>query len=172
MGQEGVNRKLRLRFGLRSLFAATAIVAVAVWSALQIYDWYYSVPLADAVASFNNRAADDPVGKLEPKLTEDEIVASIQSQLPVLDANHRTKAIYRQIVRNKRLPRSATLDSMPGYSPTVGKQYTVWWINLSVVTDENAGFGLRIRETNNPAAAANAATTATPGPSLVPADGT
>jgi hypothetical protein len=85
--EKKIDSKGRLRFGLRFLLAAVAVAALLLGGGRELYYWYFSVPLADAVASFNLRAADDPVGKLEPPLTEDEIVSSIQSQLPELNAS-------------------------------------------------------------------------------------
>jgi hypothetical protein len=148
-----INDKPRLQFGLRSLFFTIAVVALLVWSAQKLHDCYFSMPLAEAVASFNARAGDDPVGKLEPPITEDEVVASIHSQLPTLNATSQVKAIYNRIARIRRLPKGAALDPIPGYATASGKHYTVWWINLNVMTSKNSGYGLRIRETNNPAAA-------------------
>src|SRR5687767_5474663 len=108
---------MRLRFNLRLLFLAIALIALLTWGAVTLREWYVSIPLADAVASFNANAAHDPVGRLEPPLTEDEIVAAVNAQLPTLaDADSQVKAIYRRIARTGRLPRSALLDPIPGFS--------------------------------------------------------
>jgi hypothetical protein len=156
MSANGRNRP-RLRFGLRSLFWAIAVVALLVWGGGKFYNWYFSVPLGDAVAAFNTRAESDPVGKLEPRLTEDEIVVAIQSQLPTLKAGRQVKDIYQRIARTRRLPHAASLTSIPGCTTESGQSYTVWWINLEVMTSKTTGYGLRIRETNDPVAAAGAA---------------
>jgi hypothetical protein len=153
MKPQDLKKRRRLRYGLRSLFFTMTAIAALLWSGLCFYDWYFSVPLSAAVEAFNDRAAEDPVGKLEPKLTEDEVISSIQSQLPTLAASSQVKTIYSRIARRRRLPLGASLDSIPGYSPALGQQYTVWWINLDVMTGKKAGFGLRIRETNHPSAA-------------------
>lgn len=155
----GQTKDFRLRFGLRLLFSAIAMIALLTWGTLKLHDWYTSVPMGDAVATFNARAADDPVGKREPLLTEDEIFASIESQLPSLDASEQVRAIYARIARTKRLPPGAALNSIPGFSPASGEHRTVWWINLEVMTGKNSGYGLRIRETNNPAAASSSVQT-------------
>jgi hypothetical protein len=41
---------------------------------------------------------------------------------------------------------------MNGYQIATGKTFTVWWINLDVRIGKDSGYGLRIRENNNPAA--------------------
>jgi hypothetical protein len=148
----------RLQFGLRFLFFSVAAVALLVWGARRFYDWYTSVPLADAVATFNAEAQADPVGQLEPPLTEHEVVAAIQSQLPTLDASRKVKSIYREIIRTRRVPHRGSLEAMPGFGsgPT---QKMVWWINLDVMTSERTGYGLRIRGADDPVAVSGAATT-------------
>jgi len=140
------------RFGLRSLFYAILVLAILLTLGLKINDWYHTVPLADEVVFFNVRSSDNSVGKNEPPITEAEIVASIRAQLPNLSANSEIKAIYANIVRTKRLPYDASLNAIPGWVVKDGTSYTVWWINLDVRTGGNSGYGLRIRENNQPAA--------------------
>jgi hypothetical protein len=144
----------RFRFGLRLLFVAIALFALLTWAAVRLHEWYNSTPLADAIASFNATAASDPIGKHEPPLTEDEIVASIQAQLSTLpDADSRVKGIYDRIARTRRLPRGGSLHSIPGYSDGTNS-FRVWWINLEIMTSDTGGYGLRVRHTNDPVAAA------------------
>jgi len=147
------NKHSRIRFGLRTLILAVTFVAISIVAGRNLYDWYTSTPLAESVAGFNSAASNNPVGMHEAPITEDEIVAAIRSQIPTLDATDHVKAIYSRIARTRRLPRGAMLDSIPGYSPSAGQHYTVWWINLNVVTGPKSGYGLRIRENDNPVAA-------------------
>jgi len=130
-----------------------AVVAVAIWGAIQLHTWYFSVALADAVAAFNRSAQSNTVGRLEPPLTEDEVVTSIQRQLPTLKSkSSQVKAIFGQIARVRRLPRSVSLAPTTAYR-MAGKSKMVWWIDLSVMTSKDTGYTLRIRRTDNPAAA-------------------
>jgi hypothetical protein len=49
--------------------------------------WYHEVPtitLSEAVADFNLKSSENSVGKLEPLLTENEVVAAINAQLASL----------------------------------------------------------------------------------------
>jgi len=141
----------RLRFRLRTLIPTVAVVAFMIVSGRNLYDWYSSTPLADTVASFNAQTRHDSVGKHEPAITEEEIVAAVDSQLPKLDATDQVKKIYARIARSRRLPRDAHWDSTTGYR-SGGQRYTVWWINLNVMAGPKSGYGLRIRETDNPIA--------------------
>jgi len=147
--------KRRFRFRVRAFLYIVALIALLLAFAPRIYEWYYAVPtipLADLVASFNAQYGAEPVGKYEPPVTEAEIVAAIKQQLPSLPAAPRTAAIYSSIVQSKRAPQDARLYAMSGFQLKDGTEYTVWWINLDVVTGKNSGFGLRIRENNAPVA--------------------
>jgi hypothetical protein len=145
----------RLQFGLRFLICSVAALALLLTLGLRIYDWYKSapsIPLADAVASFNGQYLDDPVGKFEPPVIEAEILASIRAQLPNLPAKGHVKAIYAEILRTRRIPQGASLHADSSWELRNGTRYTVWWINLGVPTGKNSGYALRIRENNAPAA--------------------
>lgn len=138
------------RFKLRSLLYAVVVLALLLSFGTIVFEWYFAVPtflLADEVAAFNSRAMGDPVGQYEPRITDAEIVAVIQAQLPNLLASKEVKTIYSDIVRTRRIPQGSHLHSMPGWTLATGQHYTVWWINLSV-----PGYGLRIRENNRPIA--------------------
>ena len=107
-----------LQFGLRGLSVSIVVVALMIWGGQAIVDRYYSIPLSTETASFNARAATDPIGALEPLLTEDEVIRSIESQLPTLEATEQVKSIYRRIIRTHRLPEGAALHATSGYSPS------------------------------------------------------
>jgi hypothetical protein len=80
------------------------------------------------------------------------MVNAIRSQLPALRASNKVKAIYADIARTRELPHDASLHSMSGWTWKDGTHYTVWWINLDVFTGPKSGYGLRIRENNQPIA--------------------
>jgi hypothetical protein len=120
-----------------------------------VYKWYFAVPtipLADAVATFNARHKDDPVGQFEPPITEAEVITSIRTQLPNLLASKTVKSIYSDILRTSRIPHDASFHAISGWELRDGNRYTVWWINLDVRTGKDSGYGLRIRENNAPVA--------------------
>ena len=155
MSQTASDTNRVFRFNLKFMLLVVVVVAVLLAVGTKIYDWYYAaptVPLADAVASFNAKYGNEGVGRLEPPLSEAEIIASIRSQLPRLQASDQVKSAYAEIVRKKRIPQGASLHAMPGYSLGNGNHFTVWWINLDVPIGKNSGYGLRIRENNSPTA--------------------
>ncbi len=97
------------------------------------------MPLTDALAAFNASAVEDSVGRLEPPLTEAEVLAAIRRQLPTLMSSPDREAhpIYLRIAETKMVPRTASFRLMSSY--TKGEVTTaVWWVNLNVVTDEDA----------------------------------
>jgi hypothetical protein len=150
---------MKIRFSVRLMLCAMALFALMLTIGPRVYEWYYAVPtvpLADLVASFNSRYANDPVGKYERLITEAEVLnainAAIKLQLPALESSPRAKAIYSKIARTKRVPRDASLHAMNGWELNNGIRYTVWWVNLDAKIGKNAGFGLRIRENNAPRA--------------------
>lgn len=153
MSEQTNSRRPRVRFGIRTLILIIAVAAVLIVAGRSLYHRYTTIPLSQSVAAFNATASEHPVGRHEPPLTEEEIVKAIEAQLPTLDASDKVKSIYSRIAKSRRLPLDADLDPIPGYSPSSGERYTVWWINLNVMTGPNSGYGLRIRETDNPVAA-------------------
>jgi hypothetical protein len=109
--------------------------------------WNY-IPLADAVATFNRTAANDPVGRTQAPLTAAEVTAAIRRQLStVAREDARAHDILARIASTGMIPRNARLHSMTTYS-TGAAVRPVWWINLDISTDDSTGlgFGLRIRE--------------------------
>ena len=154
MSDQKSSSRGRIRYRLRTLIAAMAFVAFVLVVSRNLYDWYTSTPLEAAVSAFNTRAGLDPIGKHEPPLSGDEVVAAIQRRVPTLGAGPRVKAIYSRIARTRRLPRGASLSSNTTYATGNGlgktEQFTVWWVNLDVMTGPQIGYSLRIRETDDP----------------------
>ncbi len=97
------------------------------------------------VESFNARAGKHRVGKFEPSLTVEEVVAAIRSwdrvQQPVDD---QTLVIFQEIADTKELPEGARLSSTSAWQ-TPEFRYQVWWIDLTVMTGERTGYTYRLR---------------------------
>ena len=104
-------------------------------------------PLKFLLGDFNRKAAEDAIGKSEPKLTEDEVVAAIRAWIirKKEDVDDDTVAIYKKIAETRTLPKGAELVFTTGWV-TDELNFKVWWINLEIATGENRGYGLRIRE--------------------------
>ena len=98
-----------------------------------------------AVDEFNKRAGKNPIGKFEPPLTSDEVVAAIRgwdrASVPIDDEKF---ALFEQIAATGQLPPGAKLSSNTNWV-TRGFNYQVWWIDLDVMTDVNQGYTFRIR---------------------------
>ncbi len=98
-----------------------------------------------AVEDFNKRAGKDQVGKFEPPLTADEVVAAIRSwdrtSIPIDDEKF---ALFEQIAETGHLPIGTTISHTTGWV-TRGFHYQVWWIDVNIPTDVNQGITFRIR---------------------------
>lgn len=90
--------------------------------------------LEQAVREFNYKAKHHSVGKTQPPLTADEIVAAIRGK----NAEDNTR--LEEIADTRFLIPGEELSFMPGWI-TEGNYVTVWWIDLRV-----KGHGLRIRD--------------------------
>jgi hypothetical protein len=103
-------------------------------------------PLADAVDEFNEKAQKDSIGKEQPPLTEDEVIAAIrgwdQKQTPVSDKVYKT---YRLIADSKMLPEGATLTFTTKWS-NKDFNFDVWRVDLNVKTGPQEGFTCPIRD--------------------------
>jgi hypothetical protein len=148
------NPMRRLQFSVKSLLLAVLVLSVLLSASKSLYEWWVTipkVPLAQVVAAFNERRLEDPVGKLEPPITEAEVVSSINAQLATLNRSLQVQQIYADIAKNRLIDVNARLYGMSGFDGAFGHR-TVWWINLDIVTGKNSGYGLRIRENNDPQA--------------------
>lgn len=105
------------------------------------------VLLADAVAEFNAQAAQDPIGKDQPPLTEDEVIASlrgiIRERTPMTDDVYNA---LQKVAVTRMLPAKAKLDFTTGWSGHNGFVFTVWWADLSIMTGEKTGYTYRLRD--------------------------
>lgn len=90
--------------------------------------------LEQAIREFNYKAEHHSVGKTQPPLTADEVVAAIRGK----NAEDNTR--LGEIADTRFLISGEQLSFTPGWI-TEGNYVTVWWIDLSV-----KGHGLRIRD--------------------------
>jgi hypothetical protein len=91
--------------------------------------------LAEAVAAFNKQAAEDPIGKEQPPLTEEAVVAAIRwemlhrTKLLVSDETFRTLG---EIVQSGSLPKGFDLEKQRGYEPNDQVTFDVWSVRLRI----------------------------------------
>jgi len=103
--------------------------------------------LSDAVKEFNWKAQTDPIGKGQPLLTEDEVVAAIRGwireQMPAPDAVYNA---FQQVAETKRLPPTAKMDFTTGWHGYKGFHFEVWWIDLTLTEGSKHGYTYRLRD--------------------------
>jgi RNA polymerase sigma factor (sigma-70 family) len=106
-------------------------------------------PLADAVRAFNQRAADNPVGKDQPPLTEDEVIAAMRWTLlghdDVLLADDTLQAL-RVAVETRKLPPEFLLEEASGYEPNDQVVFTAWSVRLRVPSAKGGTTCIRVRD--------------------------
>ncbi len=107
--------------------------------------------LADAVQAFNARAANGPIGKEQPPLTEEEVSAAIRwraldrKQLPVTDAEFRA---FLTVAETRKLPLGSQLEVITHFEPNDEVTFEAWSVRLVMPRQEQKGstYAFLIRE--------------------------
>jgi uncharacterized protein (TIGR03067 family) len=109
--------------------------------AIQLKDMELAAPLpgktslSEAVRIFNARAAEDRIGKDQPPLTEDAVVAAIRwalldpSKMPVSD---RILASLKNIIQTRKLPEGFELEVITSFQPNDDIVVTNWSVRLRI----------------------------------------
>ena len=89
-------------------------------------------PLAAAIQGFNNRyeSAD---GQVQPKLTEEEVVAAIlhwQSKRNEADVDNALFAQFQNIAKTRQLPEGTVLEVLSHLENGKGTRYCIWSIRI------------------------------------------
>ena len=106
-------------------------------------------PLSEAVEAFNEWAAGDRIGKGQPVLTEDEVIAAIRwamldrSALPI---SEETRRALPAAAETRRLPAGFVLESLNGYEPNDRVTFDVWSVRLRVPREPDGTTAITIRE--------------------------
>jgi hypothetical protein len=107
-----------------------------------------STSLADAVKSFNVTALQNTIGKEQPPLTEEEVIAAIRwseldrEQLPVSDEVYRA---FRNIADTRRLPKGSEFEVLTGFEPNQKFVFEAWSVRIRM-PKENGTYAFVIRE--------------------------
>lgn len=105
------------------------------------------VTLDRAVREFNAKAKDNAVGKSQPPLTADEVVAAIRGWIrerdPVKDYMY---GEFQKIAQRGALPPQAELSFTTGWHGFNGFDFDVWWVDLTVSDGKGGGYTYRIRD--------------------------
>jgi hypothetical protein len=109
--------------------------------------WAGEQSLAEGVAAFNVQAKVDEIGKHEPPLTEDEVVAAVRGWVrkrrPVSDAVHDA---FQNVAKTGRLPDGAKLSFTTSWLGHNDFHFDVWWVDLHLPTGPGTGYNFRIRD--------------------------
>jgi len=132
-------------------FAAVALLAcMTVQAQMADMDLLGSTSLADAVREFNLTASRDPIGREQPLLTQDEVIAAFRwdclqrDKFPGTDEGFET---YREFARVGRLPRGARLRAMTRFMPGDEFVYSKWSVRLKMHLKEGGRtYGLIVRD--------------------------
>jgi hypothetical protein len=102
-----------------------------------IYGFSADTPFPVAVAAFNARAHQDPIGRSQPPLTTAELAAAIraighdQGSVPSAQL-----AKLRSIASTQVLPKGSYLRFIPGLIAVDGYDIDCWWIDLQLDLDK------------------------------------
>jgi hypothetical protein len=91
--------------------------------------------LADAVSVFNARAAHNSVGKNQPPLTEEEVIAAIRWSLLDPDkllASFNTLQILKKITYSRELPQGFELEVLTRFQPNEYMEVAKWSVRLRI----------------------------------------
>jgi hypothetical protein len=105
--------------------------------------------LDEAIRVFNANAKDHSIGKMQPPLREEEVIAAIRwarihaSDLPVSDETLET---LERIARVKELPAGFDLEVLSGYEPNDEVTFDVWSIRLRIPREPGGTTCVMIRE--------------------------
>jgi len=104
--------------------------------------------LRDAVQEFNAKAINDPIGKDQPALTEDEVVASIRGWIRAHTPGVSDEVYdeFQKVAETGKLPKGAKLTSTTSWLGYRGFHFDVWWVDLTISTGEKTGYTFRIRD--------------------------
>ncbi len=108
-----------------------------------------STSLADAVSTFNARAGENPIGKEQPLLTEEEVIAAIRwwefhrKESPVSDEEFRA---FRNAAETRRLPAGWELEVLTGFEPNHQVTFEAWSVRLRMPRENGMTYAFSIRE--------------------------
>jgi len=106
--------------------------------------------LSGAIRVFNDRYARDPIGRDQPPLTEDEVVAAIRwwdwrrDELPVAEGEYRA---FRKIAETRTLPKDAELEVLTLFQPDEQREFDAWSVRIRMPREQEGWtYAFTIRE--------------------------
>jgi beta-lactamase regulating signal transducer with metallopeptidase domain len=104
--------------------------------------------LPDAIKAFNEKASKDQIGKDEPPITEQEVIAGIRaSQRPKeSDVTDKLYNAFKQIAETRQLPPGAALEALGGpWDPGGSFVYDVWFVRIEMPKEDGGTYSFKIR---------------------------
>ena len=93
-----------------------------------------AMSLAEAIRVFNARAAENPIGKSQPPLTEEEVIAAIRWSLLEIDklaVSDKTIQTLRRTIDSRELPRGFELEVLTDFEPNDRMEVTMWSVRAA-----------------------------------------
>ncbi len=143
------SRSRRFRYTLQTLVAFIAVAVLLLAVVRPLRDWLDSTPLAVAVLRMNADVRKTVQSTGGP-VTEEKVLAAIESELSRGNMPIRVQATLERIARSRRLPSDCSLEKRVYYK---GEQIIECQVvELRIPTGPNTGFRLHICdiETANP----------------------
>jgi hypothetical protein len=135
-----------------AMFPLTTIVAVSLTLMCQTGAGQpspqKSPQLADAIKAFNENAAKDPIGKDQPPLTEEEVIAAIRDwerpkDSPLSDEMYE---VFKRIAETRTLPPTAEFEKLTGYDRGGAFILDVWSVRIRMYRPDRSSYAVIIRE--------------------------
>lgn len=105
-----------------------------------------AITLSDAVREFNKQHGNHPVGKTQPPLTEDEVIASIRWALRErVSLSEADLHELKKIVADRRLTKGWQFEVMTDFELIDGQHLRAWSIRLSLLRPDEKGCSHSIR---------------------------
>ncbi len=106
--------------------------------------------LVEAIRMFNTQAAREALGKMQPPLTEDEVIAAIRwinARRTESGIKEEEYSALLKIAETRQLPSGAELEVLTGFEPNDTVVVTAWSVRLRMPHGEYGGsYAFPIRE--------------------------
>jgi hypothetical protein len=107
-----------------------------------------SLTFADAIKTFNTKAAEHPIGKDQPPLTEEEAIAAIRawehtkSKWPMSDEMYEA---FKKVAETRTLPPNASFYWETGYQPGGAFVFDIWSVRLRMSRPDGSAYDIDLR---------------------------
>src|SRR5947207_975432 len=96
--------------------------------------------LAEAIDKFNKQAKSDPVGKEQPPLTKEEVVAAIRIAQRAAFPTDPLYGAFKRIADTEELPLNAHFDVLNLLDGGESFVFDVWYVRLGLQTDNGGAY--------------------------------